>query len=194
MERLGVMGGTFDPIHCGHLLLARYVCEHVGLDRVLFVPAADPPHKDHRSDMVSGAHRFAMVERALADLDDFETSRLELERPGKSYTVDTLRILRERGPTSELYLIIGADNVADMSTWHDPEGILELCTVVAGSRSSATATADPELVSKMVLVDTPLIDISSTHIRERLQHGLSIRWLVPSAVEEYICSEQLYKR
>ncbi|MBQ41740.1 MAG: nicotinate-nucleotide adenylyltransferase [Candidatus Brocadiia bacterium] len=194
MERLGVMGGTFDPIHCGHLLLARSVRERLPLDRVLFVPAADPPHKDHRADIAASAHRWAMVERAIADEPGFEASPVELERNGKSYTVDSLRLLGEQNPGSELFLLIGTDNVSDMTTWHDPEGILELCTVVAGSRPTQAATrADPDLVSRIVFVETPVIDISSTHIRQRLRDGLPVRWLLPGGVEEYIRAERLYR-
>ena len=194
MERLGIMGGTFDPIHCGHLLLARNLLERLPLDRILFVPAADPPHKNHRTDIATGAHRWAMVKRAIADEPGFEVSSVELERNGKSYTVDSLRLLGQRHPGSELFLLIGADNVSDISTWHDPEGILELCTVVAGSRTMATATPpDPELVSRIVFVETPAIDISSTRIRQRLRDGLPVRWLIPDGVEEYIRAERLYR-
>jgi len=109
-------------------------------------------------------------------------------------SLDSLRLLGQRHPGSELFLLIGADNVSDISTWHDPEGILELCTVVAGSRPMATATPpDPELVSRIVFVETPAIDISSTRIRQRLRDGLPVRWLIPDGVEEYIRAERLYR-
>lgn len=192
MERLGVLGGSFDPIHSGHVLLAQFVRERVALDRVLFIPAADPPHK--LECLAPAADRLAMVELAIQDFPYFQTSRLELERPGKSYTIDTLRHLRAAWPDSHLYLIIGTDNVAQLSTWHDPHGILELCTVVAGSRLADQEGADPELVARMVFVDTPVIQFSSTQIRQRLGQGLPIRYLVPEAVEAYIRQRGLYQR
>ena len=193
MRRLGIMGGTFDPIHAGHLLLARYLSEHIGLDRVLFIPAADPPHKESRADdILAVEERWKMVCLALDGADEFEPSRLEMDRPGKSYTVDTLRELRRLHPGSELFLLIGADNIPDMSTWHDPHGILEHCTVVAGSRRTRSAAGDAEFDEHVSVVDTPVIEISSTEIRERLRTGLSVRWLVPDAVEAHIRQRNLY--
>lgn len=191
MQRLGALGGTFDPIHIGHVLLAQFVGERLALDRVLFVPAADPPHKGECA--APAEDRWAMVELAIQGFPRFEASRLELERPGKSYTIDTLRHLRHSWPAAQLYLIIGADNVAQLATWHDPQGILELCTVVAGSRLSAGEGADPALVARMVLVDTPVIQLSSTQIRQRLGQGLPVRYLLPEKVEEYIRQRGLYR-
>lgn len=194
MPRLGVMGGTFDPVHCGHVLLAIAAREQLALDRVLFVPAADPPHKDDRNGMAAAEDRWRMVELALAGADGLEPSRLELDRPGKSYTVDTLRELRRLKPDAELFLIIGRDNVSDMATWQDPEGILGLCTVAAGSRLAAADRADPLLASRMVFLDTPVIELSSTGIRRRVRDGLTIRCTVPAPVEEYIRQRGLYAR
>ena len=192
MERLGIMGGTFDPIHCGHLLLARNLLERLPLDRILFVPAADPPHKNHRTDIATGAHRWAMVKRAIADEPGFEVSSVELERNGKSYTVDSLRLLGQRHPGSELFLLIGADNVSDISTWHDPEGILELATVVSGTRTETAAAEGNRLTHRIRRLPTPAYDISSTDIRHRLLQGQSIRYLVPEAVERYVAEHGLY--
>ncbi len=192
MRRLGVMGGTFDPIHIGHLLLAQFVQEKLLLDAVLFIPAADPPHKEDRSDMAPAADRLAMVELAIEGFPCFRSSRIELDRPGKSYTYDTLEQLRADCPRSELFLILGSDNSAQMATWYNPAGILELCTVVAGSRSSATAQVDPALGRRMVSIDTPVIDLSSTQIRRRRALGLSVRAMVPDKVEGYIEEKGLY--
>ena len=190
--RLGVVGGTFDPIHNGHLLLARSVSEAMSLDRVLFIPAANPPHKDHRTDIASSTCRWTMVELALEGIADFEASRDELDRPGRSYTVDTLRQLHLRHPEAEIFLIIGGDNTHDLSTWHEPESILELCTVVAGSRSvSLTHDADP-IANKVYTVDTPVIDISSTQIRQRLRAGLPVHSMMPEKVAAYIHERRLY--
>ena len=192
VERLGVIGGTFDPIHIGHVLLALFTMERIPLDSALFVPAAVPPHKPPRSDMAPAEDRWRMVEMAIDGLPGFHASRIELERPGKSYTIDTLRHLRATHPGSELYLIIGEDNATQLSTWHDPQGILELCTVVAGSRITSSLDAGSELARRIVPVDTPLFQISSTEIRQRLARGLPIRYLVPEKVEAYIREKKLY--
>ena len=194
MPRLGMMGGTFDPIHTGHLLLAQFLKEHLALDRVLFVLAADPPHKESRGGgLLPVEDRWEMVCAALAGSPDFEPCRIEIDRPGKSYTVDTLRQLRQQYPGSELFLLLGADNVAELDTWYDPEGIFELCTVVAGSRAGPGPTCDSRLASRVTLVDTPVIDISSTGIRERVRAGLPIRWLVPRPVESWIREKGIYR-
>lgn len=192
MERLGVMGGTFDPIHVGHVLLALWARERLSLDRVLFVPAADPPHKEARPDLAPAADRWAMVERAIAGFPGFAASRLELDRPGKSYTVETLRTLRTEYPDSRLYLVIGEDNVAQLPTWHDPRTILELCTVVAGTRASAGLAGDAELARQVILLDTPVFEVSSTEVRRRLAAGKPVRYLVPDAVLDYIAARGLY--
>lgn len=191
MQRLGVLGGTFDPIHTGHVLLAQFATERLGLSRVLFIPAADPPHKGQC--VASAEDRWAMVELAIEGFPTFAASRLELERPGKSYTVDTLRHLRQVHPEVQFYLIIGADNVAPFSTWHNPKGILELCTVVAGTRLSPREEADPELERALVHIDTPVVQFSSTQVRQRLSQGLPVRYLVPEKVEEYIRRQGLYQ-
>lgn len=187
-ERLGILGGTFDPVHCGHILLARAIQERLPLDRVLFVPAAAPPHKS--GVLAPPPDRWEMVRRAVDGLDGFEACPIELARQGPSYTVDTLRQLRAEHPHGELFLIIGADNVYDMATWYDPEGILALATVVAGTR--ADAPAGGALAARVVRVDTPTFDISSTEIRRRLRAGLPVRYLVPEAVERYLREHRLY--
>ena len=194
MPGLGIMGGTFDPIHTGHLLLAQSLKEQLALDRVLFVPAADPPHKDSRDGcLIPVEDRWAMVCAALDGVPWFEPCRIEIDRPGKSYTVDTLRQLRREYPDSELFLLLGADNVVELDTWYDPEGIFELCTVVAGSRTGPPPSSDSRLALRVTRIDTPGIDISSTGIRERVRAGRTIRWLVPDPVESYIREKRLYQ-
>jgi len=193
MQRLGILGGTFDPIHIGHVLLAQAVQEQIPLDQVLFVPAAAPPHKQTEPPLASAADRWAMVQLAIESFPCFQGCRIELERPGKSYTFDTIRQLRALHPQSQLYLIIGADNIAPLPTWYKPQGILDLCTVVAGSRITAALDADPALAAQLLQVDTPLIELSSTQIRQRLAAGFSIRYMVPEKVETYIVEKGLYK-
>ena len=193
MRRLGVIGGTFDPIHNGHLLLARFVSEQIDLDKVLFVPAAAPPHKDHRDDIAAAASRWTMVELAVEGIGDFEASRLELDRPGRSYTVDTLRQLRRDCPGTDIFLIIGTDNTRDLSSWHDPESILDMCTVVSGSREiDAPGDNADAIAARVLVVDTPVIDISSTDIRRRVLAGLPIHSMVPDKVASFIHSRRLY--
>jgi nicotinate-nucleotide adenylyltransferase len=193
MRRLGVLGGTFDPIHIGHVLLAQFVRERLELDLVLFVPAADPPHKEERRDLAAAADRWAMVELAIEGLPGCRGSRLELDRPGKSYTVDTLQELRRLHPESELYLIIGTDNAPQLPTWYDLQGILALCTVVAGSRLTEGAPDLGPLASRLRRVETPVIQVSSTEVRRRVESGLPIRYLVPDKVEAYIRQRGLYQ-
>ena len=190
-ERLGVLGGTFDPIHCGHVLLALSVRELLDLDRILFIPAADPPHK--RSDEITDAiHRWRMVELALEGLDVLQPSRLEIDRGGTSYTVETLRHLRSDHDGAELHLIIGADNVCDLSTWHDPEGILQIARVVAGARRQSGVSDDDRFDDRIIHLDTPLFEVSSTTVRQRLRNHQPFRYLVPPSVESYILDNGLY--
>ena len=186
MRRIGVIGGTFDPIHHGHLLLARFALEQIPLDEVLFIPAADQPLK--QGAYAPAEERWAMVELAVADCADFAASRLELDRPGKSYTVETLRLLHQRHPRTELFFIIGADNIAQLDAWHDLEGIFAQCTVVVGARPGEVAGCAPRLR----FIETPLIELSSTEIRTRRAAGLSIRYMVPEAVEAHILAKGLY--
>ncbi len=190
-ERLGVLGGTFDPIHCGHVLLAQSVREQLGLDRVLVIPAADPPHK-RSEDLTDAGHRWVMVEMALDGLSGLEPCRLEIDRGGTSYTIDTLRHLKAVHEDADLHLIIGADNVCDLSTWHDPEGILALARVVAGARQQAGTSSDDRFADRIMHLDTPLFEVSSTTIRQRLRDHQPIRYLVPAMVESYILDHDLY--
>ena len=190
--RVGVLGGTFDPVHIGHVLLAQSVQEQLALDQVLFVPVADPPHREADPPQAAAEDRLAMVERAIAASPCFLVSRIELDRPGKSYTVDTLTAIGAERAGDKLFLIIGADNVSQLSTWHKPEAILELCTIVAGSRVTDSLPLATPLTQQLQLVDTPLIQLSSTLIRERIRAGRSIRYKVPTSVEAYIAERGLY--
>ena len=190
MRRIGVIGGSFDPIHHGHLLLARFALEQIPLDEVLFIPAADQPLK--QGAYAPAEERWTMVELAVADCANFAASRLELDRPGKSYTVETLRLLHQLHPHAALFFIIGADNIAQLDAWHDLEGILAQCTVVVGARPGEVAGSDPKLLARLRFIDTPLIGLSSTEIRTRRVAGLSVRNMVPEAVEAHILAKGLY--
>ena len=191
------MGGTFDPVHVGHLILAEQAWEQFRLDEALFVPAGDPPHKPDQV-VAEARHRYEMTRLAVEDNDHFECSTAELDRQGPSYTIDTIReILGLLGEGTRVYLLMGADEARDLMSWRDPRGIQELATIVVAGRPGCTfdeaVSGLPEdFASKLVRLDMSAVDISSTDIRERVSVGRSIRYLVPHTVEEYIRANRLY--
>jgi nicotinate-nucleotide adenylyltransferase len=197
--RLGVLGGTFDPPHVGHLILAEEARTRLQLDKVLFVPAGDPWRKAGQ-EITLAQHRLAMVQLMLVSDPHFEVSTLEVERPGPSYTVDTLEALHQQhGSGLELYFILGEDALHDMPHWKDPARIVSLAWLAVaprphGSESGVVDLEDvvPGLSERIVPLPMPTIDISSTALRERARAGLSLRYLVPLAVEEYIRRHGLY--
>ena len=190
-KRVGIFGGTFDPIHIGHLIIVQEIMFQCALDRVVFMPSGDPPLKHT---MTSAEDRAMMVSLAVRDYPGFELSRFELSRPGKSYTIDTLRHLRRNmGEDTEIFLIIGADNAVEMGDWFDPKGVLDLAHVLVAERPGfERERVDPAFMSKMQFVETPLLDISSTAIRERVRTGRPISFLVPDVVSDYIRTHGLY--
>jgi nicotinate-nucleotide adenylyltransferase len=194
-RRLGVFGGTFDPPHVGHLALAEWARERLGLDRVLFVVAGQPPHKS-RDGLSSSAARLAMTRLAVRGHPAFEVSTIELESAGPSYTVDTLRRLSRRHPESRLYLLMGADNLDELPTWREPAEIRRLASVAVAARPGADARARHLRGGKRsaVMLDNPVLDVSSTMVRARARAGRSVRYLVPDAVARYIDRHHLYRR
>ena len=193
MRRLGVLGGTFDPVHNGHVLLAQFARERLELDEVLFVPAANPPHKLEEPYRASAGHRWSMVQIALRGMTGLTPCRLELERAGKSYTVDTLRELDRTCPNDDLHLLIGADNLDQFRTWHAPNEILELCTLVVGSRGAERNDEQTDS-DRVIRINTPVFEISSSQIRDRILREKAIRCLVPESVEKYIHQQGLYRQ
>ena len=204
MRRVGVLGGTFDPVHYGHLVIAEEVYAALDLAEVVFVPAGHPPHKPH-SLVAAAHHRLAMLELAIASNPRFSISLVDLERPGPSYTVDTLRLLRQQWaePTA-LYFVIGWDSLEDLLTWYDPAGILEqLSYLVAvrrpgyneesGYRDSLEARL-PGIKQRLLVVSTPQLEISSTDLRTRVAQGRPIKYQLPEEVEQYIEQYSLYQR
>jgi nicotinate-nucleotide adenylyltransferase len=196
MDAIGIMGGTFDPIHWGHLILAEQAAERFGFGKVLFVTAGQPPHKcgDRVTDAV---HRYEMTRLAIEDNDRFERSSIEVDRQGPSYTVDTVTELASTYPNTKLYVLIGADEARDLAKWRDPQRIQTLATIVVANRSGcsvAEAIRDlpVALAEKIELLTMPGVDISSTDLRERVRSGRSIRYLTPRAVENYILENGLY--
>lgn len=195
--RLGIFGGAFDPIHNGHLLLAEQCREQCQLDEVWFVPTKIPPHKEAGS-LSPDADRVEMLKLATAGRPKFVVSEIELNRTEVSWTVDTLKQLRDERPDDELFFLIGADSLRDFSTWKDPETIAELASVVAVNRGEAslgelTAGLNSELAASVRLVTMPGISISATDLRSRVSVGKSIRYLVPRAVEEFLLAQKLYR-
>lgn len=193
-QRLGVLGGTFDPIHAGHLVIARGVVEHCALDRLLFIPSARPPHKRGRA-VAPADDRYRMAQLAARQDPRFEVSDAEINRPGLSYTVDTLDALRrEYGAESEIYLVLGADSLLEIDTWHAPDRLFELATVVTVPRPDKDLTGvAPRWRERVVPIHLPEIDISSTDIRRRTRAGLPIAHLVPEEVAGYIEEHGLYR-
>jgi nicotinate-nucleotide adenylyltransferase len=194
---VGVLGGTFDPIHTGHLAIAEEAREALGLERVLVIPAADPPHKaDHA--VTEARHRLAMVELAVAGNPAFAVSRIELERDGPSYTVDTLAELRGSGVT-DLWFIMSAETLAELPTWYRPEAILELCRLAVLPRAGSplldlgwVGARFPGLEGRVMFLPGPLLPISGSVVRRRVAAGRSIRYLVPDPVARYIADHALY--
>ena len=192
-KRIGVLGGTFDPIHLGHLIIAQYALEAASLDRVIFIPAGRPYMKKRA--ISSAIDRLTMVELAIKDGRRFESSDVDINRAGPTYTIDTLKELRAKsGMTTELFLIIGADSVAELPRWHKLKELIAMCTILAFARPGVKMEIAPEIRNKIRLVRAPLIDISATEIRKRAKAGKEIRYIVPEQVRNYIKKRGLYKK
>lgn len=197
MAKTGVLGGTFDPIHNGHLAVAREVMSRLSLDRVIFVPAGMPPLKKG-GPVAPCEDRVNMVRLAIADEPGYQLSRVEVDRPGPSYTVDTVSGLKDEYG-DEIYFVMGWDNLAELYRWKEPGRLGEICWIVAVPRPGcgrpdldSLEALIPALRSSVILLESPLVDISASGIRERLSRGLAIERLVPAEVEEYIKRSGLY--
>ncbi len=199
MAAIGILGGTFNPPHLGHLICGQEALIQLELDRILMIPAGVPPHKAVEEDP-GPRHRLELCRRAVEGDDRFEVSALEMERAGPSYTVDTLRELHQIAPDSELYLILGGDAAAGLSAWRAPEQVLALATLAIARRRGTSRTAIDDTLSQVEggerarFFRMPRIGISSTDIRERVQRRESLRYLVPDGVASYIAEHQLYER
>ena len=197
-KTLGVLGGTFDPPHYGHLVLAENARVQLRLDRVLFVPAGRQPLKSDRP-ITPAHHRAAMVEAAIAGNPAFALSPVDLARPGPHYTVETLALLRQEYPETELFFLMGGDSLVDLLAWRDPVSIVRAATLAAMERPgyepdmAALERAVPGLRDRLVWLDAPYLDISSSDLRRRARAGLPLRYLVPPPVEAYIREQRLYE-
>lgn len=202
MKRIGIFGGTFNPVHTAHLIIAETVREQVHLDTVLFIPAANPPHKDENG-IIRAEQRLKMLQLATEDNEYFEVSDIEIKlgEKGKNYTVNTLIALRDLYAAGEgsadgvkFYLIIGMDQLIDLHTWKDPGKLFFLSEVVVINRPGFLQTqVENEYSRRVIYVPAPNIDISSTEIRHRLNEDKSIKYLVPEKVEKFIYENNLYK-
>lgn len=191
-RRLGLMGGTFDPVHLGHLVTAEQVRADLSLDEIVFIPAGDPWQKTR--EVTPAEHRYLMVVLATAANPHFSVSRMEIDAEGPTYTVDTLRRLRAALPDAELFFVTGADAILSILTWRDAEECLELATFVAATRPGHDLSALEEtgVAEKVLRVDVPALAISSTDVRERFASGRSVTYLIPRPVEEHARKHGLY--
>lgn len=185
---IGLFGGSFDPVHHGHLIVAQVATERLGLDSLRFLPAREQPFKRGRHG-ASPEHRAKMLSLAIAGAPGFAVEGIELDRPGPSYTVDTLKELRRREPQSEFVLLLGADAATDLPAWHEAERIPQLARVVVFARPGSRVPGSA-FISQVI--EVPTIDISATEVRGRISRGQSIRYWVPDVVAEYIARHRLY--
>ncbi len=200
IKKLGIIGGTFNPIHYGHLIAAEFAREAFDLDRIIFVPSFRPPHKD-MGDILESHHRLAMVELAVKDNPVFQASSLEVDRQGLSYSVETAAAIQQMYPLTSLFFILGIDAFMLMNTWKDPERLAELCSMIVVTRPGYEMNPEDECFSgipllmwqKLKVIAIPGFEISSSAIRERAARGKTIKYLLPPEVEGYIYTNRLYR-
>ena len=197
-KRVGIFGGTFDPIHMGHLIVAETIMDEFHLDKVVFIPAAVPPHKLDRQ-ISPAKHRYMMAMLATCSNPRFQVSDMEMHRQGPSYSRDTLaQLLKEHGSDTEFYFIVGADSVENLHTWNRIDELLTMCHFIGASRPGCMPDMEKiaqrfgSLAEKIHCLETPELEISSTEIRHRVGQKRTIRYIVPETVEQYIYKEKLY--
>lgn len=187
--KIGILGGTFNPIHIGHLILAQEAMEKIGLDKIIFVPAYFPPHKDN-ADIAGAASRLEMVKLAIKGNKYFIASDAEIKRDGRSYTIDTIKEFKKKYPNDELYFIIGSDLLKYLDEWKDLREIISMVKFIAATRPGYSLSEIPSYIKTVAI---RAVDISGFEIRERVREGKSFRYLVPEEVYKYIVKEGLYK-
>ncbi len=192
-RRVGLFGGSFNPPHLAHLIVAEQVCEQVRLDLVLWIPCHTPPHKDEQ-ELAAPHHRLAMVQLAIEGNPFFAVSDVEIRRGGRSYTIDTILQLQQQQPDWELMLILGEDSLRTLHTWRAPDEIIARVPLVVYRRPDGPDNpVAPRFLARTTFVEAPVLAISATEIRQRCRQGRSIRYLVPEAVRQYIIKNQLYQ-
>lgn len=187
-KKVGILGGTFNPPHMGHLIMAEQVKDQLDLDKIFFMPTAEPPHSSMVKKTISSEKRVQMLELATQDNEDFMVEHYEVSRGGKNYTYDTMKALIELYPTIDFYFIIGADMIVDLPTWYRIDELVELVQIVGVNRPGYTTETDYPII----IVDIPTIDLSSSIIRQKVTMDCSIKYLVPEEVRHYIDLEGLY--
>lgn len=199
-RKIGIIGGTFNPIHLGHLMIAEVACESFGLEKVIFVPARIPPHKQH--DVIDSRHRYAMTAAAVMDNPYFEISDVEMHRDGPSYTVDTIHYFKNLyGPDVEFYFIAGTDTICALPTWKYIDELLEQVHFIGATRPDGSADIDAALDAlgpiardKIHLMEVPEMRLSATYLRERLREGKTVRYMLPKCVVDYIEDNHIYEK
>lgn len=198
-QRIGIFGGSFNPLHQGHLIVAEFAAESINLDQVLFTPVVHPPHRSG-SELAPIQHRLAMIEMAIAGNTRFFTSLVDVERPGPHYSVETVQILEQQFAGSQLYFVMGGDSFKSFPRWHQPEQIVEHCRLAVMRRPSHKPVEPdmhdalmPNLHQRVDMIEAPPIGISATRVREQLATGRSVRYLVPDNVLDYIHTHNLYQ-
>jgi nicotinate-nucleotide adenylyltransferase len=200
MNSIGIFGGTFDPPHIGHLILAAEARAQLGLDRLLWVLTPDPPHKQGRG-LAPLEDRLAMVRLALADAPEFELSAVDMDRPGPHYAVDTVKIIAVQNPNAKLVYLMGGDSLRDLPLWHRPADFVAACAAIGvlrrpgnGIDLAGLEKKFPGITNKFRFLETPLIDIAAHEIRERIAGGRPFRYFLPAGVYEYIVKNALYRQ
>lgn len=190
-ERIGLFGGTFDPVHIGHTVVAEWMLHHFDLSKIFFIPNRIHPFQK-RKDVTSATSRLEMLSLALKDFPDFEIDRFELDQPGVSYTIDTVRYFAHKYPESDLCLIIGSDICAEFDAWKEPHAILQMAKVLVYKRREA-GKPDPLQAEAFIYTESPLIEISSSQVRDAVRQGIPFRSLVDPRVYQFILSQRLYR-
>lgn len=191
--KIGILGGSFNPVHIGHLLVAENISEKLKLEKVIFIPAFDPPHKKNLLDFTQ---RWQMLKLAIENIPLFELSDIEKQRSGKSYTIDTLRALKKQYPEDQLIFIMGTDQFAELSTWKEPDKLFQLARIIVMRRPHYELIKHPKKVftkdKSVTFLDVIQIDIASAEIRRRIKKNLSVRYMLPDKVLHYIIRNKLY--
>lgn len=199
MQKIGIMGGTFNPIHIGHLVAAQEVLNKMNMDKIIFIPTGNPPHKSKR-EVISALDRYEMVRLAVESNDGFVVSNIEIKRSGQTFTYDTLKELHDIYYDTEFYFIIGFDTLKEIDTWKKAQDVCDMTNFIVVNRGNSSNEIEEEIIMKekkykckLILVEIPDIKISSTDIRERIKNDKSIKYLVTNEVEGYIKQKGLYK-
>jgi len=193
MEKIGIFGGSFNPIHLGHLIFAQEALHQYQLDKIIFIPTSNPPHKDP-AELIGGHHRLKMVELAIHENSRFEVSDVELKREGKSYTIDTLEALqKEKNGNAEFFLLVGMDMLSEIFTWKEAEKLINLCWFLGAPRHGYSwELLDDRMKRRVKLVEMPIIDIAARTIRYRIRNNQPVRYWVPESVYHYLYHNELY--